>query len=67
MTTDHTEGKDIVEYMEDFYDDKALGYDKPHGNAILTIDMNNRDVYLAGFYKGEEYLDDYRLDLIQDR
>lgn len=68
LTTNDTKGKDIVEYMEDFYDDKALGYDKPHGNtAILTIDMNNRDVYLAGFYKGEEYLDDYRLDLIQDK
>lgn len=66
LTTNDTKGKDIVEYMEDFYDDKALGYDKPHGNtAILTIDMDNRDVYLAGFYKGEEYLDDYRLDLIR--
>lgn len=67
LTTYDTDGKDIVEYIEDFYDDNALGYDKPCGNAvILTIDMNNRGIYLAGFYKGEEYLDDYRLDLIRD-
>lgn len=68
LTTNDTKGKDIVPYMEDFYDEKALGYDKPHGNtAILTIDMKNRDVYLAGFYKGEEYLDDYRLDLVREK
>ena len=60
--------KDIVDYMEDFYDENELGYDKPHGNvAILTIDMKNRDVYLAGFYKGEKYLSDSRLDIIRDK
>ncbi|MNC43714.1 hypothetical protein D3C75_925890 [compost metagenome] len=51
---------------EDFYDSKAPGYDKPHGNtAILTMDMRNREVYLAGFYMGEEYLDDQRMDKIR--
>ena len=66
LTTRDSSFKDIVEYVEDFYDDEAFGYDKPHGNtAILTIDMKNRDVYLVGFYKGERYLDDSRLDLIR--
>ena len=68
LTTNDTGGKDIVDYAEDFYDKEAPGYDKPHGNtAILTIDMKNRDVYLAGFYKAEEYLDDSRLDLIREK
>ena len=68
MTTDDPKGKDVVKYMEDFYDDMALGYDKPHGNtAIITIDMENREVYLAGFYKAEKYLSDYRLDLIRNK
>ena len=54
LTTYDTDGKDIVEYTEDFYDDNALGYDNPCGNAvILTIDMNNRGIYLAGFIKGK--------------
>ena len=61
-------GKDIIDYMEDFYDEKGLGYDKSHGNtAILTIDMKNGDIYLAGYYKAEKYLDDYRLDIIRDK
>ncbi|MEW9094701.1 MAG: TPM domain-containing protein [Clostridiaceae bacterium] len=68
LTSNNMEGKDVVKYMQDFYDEKALGYDKPHGNcAILTIDMENREVYLAGFYRGKEYLDDSRLDLIRDK
>ncbi len=68
LTTDNTNGKDVVKYMEDFYDNMALGYNKPHGNtAIITIDMQHREVYLAGFYKAETYLSDYRLDLIRDK
>lgn len=68
LTTNDTQGKDVVQYMEDFYDEKGLGYDKAHGNtAILTLDMQNRESYVAGFYKGEEYLDNSRCDLIQDK
>lgn len=68
LTTDDTQGKDIVKYMQDFYDEKALGYDRPHGNcAILTVDMKNREVYLAGFYEAKKYLDDGRLDRIREK
>lgn len=68
LTTNDTKGKDVMKYMEDFYDEKALGYDKPHGNcAIITVDMQHRKVYLAGFYRGEKYLDDGRLDRIRGK
>ncbi|WP_409271876.1 TPM domain-containing protein [Neobacillus sp. SCS-31] len=67
ITLDGTNGKDIVQYVEDFYDEHGPGYDQPHGNtAFLAIDMNERDVYLAGFKKAEQYLDDSRLDLIRE-
>lgn len=68
LTISEPGGVDIVDYVEDFYDEKGLGYDKTHGNvAILTIDMENRDIYLAGFYEAEKYLDDHRLDKIRNR
>lgn len=68
LTTNSTQGKGAQKYMEDFYDENGLGYDKPHGNtAILTIDMENREVYVAGFYKGKEYLDNTRCDLIRKK
>lgn len=67
ITLNGTDGKDIVQYVEDFYDEHAPGYDQPHGNtAILAIDMQERDIYLAGFYKAEQYLDDGTLDLIRE-
>jgi uncharacterized protein len=68
LTSANQENIDVVKLTEDFYDNQAFGYDKPHGNAvILTLDMKNRDVYLAGFYKAEQYLDDGRLDKIRNR
>ncbi|OIJ15294.1 hypothetical protein BKP35_04690 [Anaerobacillus arseniciselenatis] len=67
LTANHTDGKSIEQFMGDFYDEKGLGFDKPHGNTvILTIDMNEREVYVAGFYKGEEYINNYRADLIRE-
>lgn len=68
LTTNNMENIDVVDMTEDFYDEMGLGYDKAFGNAvILTLDMNNRDVYLAGFYKAEKYLDDGRLDKIRNK
>ncbi|WP_434060103.1 TPM domain-containing protein [Paenibacillus amylolyticus] len=67
-TTNNVENQDVMLLTEDFYDKQGLGYDKKFGNAvILTMDMNNREVYLAGFYKAKEYLNDQRLDAIRNR
>ncbi|SDC44414.1 uncharacterized protein SAMN02799630_00313 [Paenibacillus sp. UNCCL117] len=68
VTSKNAENKDVMRMTQDFYDARAPGYDKPHGNAaILMVDMRNREVYLAGFYKAKEYLDDGRLDRIRTR
>jgi len=67
-TSPNEAGADVMRMTEDFYDELGPGYDKQHGNAvILTLDMNNREVYLAGFYKAEDYLDDGRLDKIRNK
>ncbi len=67
-TTDNPANSDVKELTERFYDEQAPGYDKAHGNAvILTVDMRNRGIYLAGFYKAETYLDDKRLDQIRNK
>lgn len=67
LTLDGTNGKDIKRYVEDYYDEEAPGYDQPHGNtAILAIDMEQRDIYLAGFKKAEDALDNETLDNIRE-
>ncbi|MBM7567068.1 TPM domain-containing protein [Paenibacillus sacheonensis] len=68
LTSTNAENQDVQLKTENFYDDQAPGYDKPHGNAvILTMDMRNREVYLAGFGKAETALDDSRLDKIRSK
>lgn len=68
LTSDNPENIDVELLTENFYDERAPGFDKTHGNAvILTLDMNNREVYLAGFYKAETYLDNDRLDEIRSQ
>lgn len=67
-TTDNPDYKDVQILTEDLYDSKGFGYDKRFGNAVLlTMDMRNREVYLAGFGKAKTLLDDQRLDQIRDR
>ncbi|GAA4852701.1 YgcG family protein [Paenibacillus vulneris] len=68
MTSNNDQDVDVKKMTENFYDENGPGYDKSHGNAvILTLDMKNRDIYLAGFYKAEQYLGDNRLDKIRDK
>ncbi len=68
VTSRNDDNADVQKMTEDFYDEHAPGYDKPHGNAvILTLDMKHREVYLAGFYKAKTYLDDDRLDRIRNK
>lgn len=63
LTTNDTDGKGFKKYTQDFYDEHLDG---PNA-AILTIDMGDREVYIAGFYKGKDYLDFDRIDLIIDK
>lgn len=58
---------DVKQYTEDFYDEKIEEQGLNKWNvAMITLDMYNREVYLAGFYKGKLYLNDSRLNKIRD-
>ena len=68
LTTNDTTGKYIKDYMGDFVDHNAVGYESASGStAIIALDMVNRDVYLGGFGKAEDYLDNNRLDKIRKK
>ncbi|MER2071084.1 MAG: TPM domain-containing protein [Psychrobacillus sp.] len=68
LTTNGADDKGLDTYVEDFADRTGIGYGKHNGSAaIVGIDMVNRDVVLRGFDKGEEYLDDKRMDLLRDK
>ncbi len=68
ITSNNTHNIDVKELTQNFYDDQAPGYNKKHGNAVLLLmDMKNRQFYIAGFYKAETYLDNNRLDRINNK
>lgn len=72
LTVNSVPNDDYETWTENFYDEYAPGYDKPHGNTvILTIVMSARDgsrnVHLEGYYKAEKYLDAGRLLKIQNK
>ena len=68
IVTVNEPGVDVKQYTEDFYDDKIAEKQLDKWNVVvLTLDMYNREVYLAGFYKGELYLDDHRLDKVREQ
>lgn len=68
LTVNRVENDEVETWTENFYDEYAPGYDKPHGNtAILTIVMDTNDVHLEGYYKAEKYLDSGRLTKIRNK
>ncbi len=67
LTTNDTEGKETVDYTDDFGDEHAFGYDKAYGNyMILCIDMQNRMVWLSTSGKAEMYFTEARIDALID-
>lgn len=57
----------LEKYMSDTVDEKEFGYDKKDGNAvIMTIDINSREVYIAGFGEAENQLSNDRVQLVLD-
>lgn len=37
--------RNMMNYADDFYDEKAFGYDKPHGDGVLILDNWYEDSY----------------------
>lgn len=67
LTTNDAEGKQTVDYADDFGDEHAFGYDEPYGNYIvLCIDMDNRVVWVSTSGKAIEYLTEARIDSLID-
>ncbi|MBP3543878.1 MAG: TPM domain-containing protein [Lachnospiraceae bacterium] len=67
LTTNDAEGKETMEYADDFGDEHAFGYDKEYGDyIILCIDMDNRVVWVSTSGKAIDYLTEARIDALID-
>ncbi|MBP5279712.1 MAG: TPM domain-containing protein [Erysipelotrichaceae bacterium] len=62
VTTRSTNGMDIDDYADDFYDYNGYGKD----GILLIIDMSDRSWYVSTKGKGITYFTDYGIDRIMD-
>lgn len=62
VTTNSLEGKSIVEYADDYYDDNGYGIDEDKSGLLLLIDMKDRKIYISTTGKAKSYFTDRRLD-----
>lgn len=56
LTVKGLDGKSPMEYADDFYDDHAFGFEKPHGTGILfLVDMEGRNWWISTSGKCMDY------------
>lgn len=69
ITTGDLGGKSPTVYMEDFYDEKAFGYEEEEGSAVLMLvnmEDGNRGVYIQGYGQSEYYVNNDRIEYMLD-
>lgn len=68
ITTDGLDGKDLIVYMDDFTDDLAEQFNRAEDNmAVLMMDMETKEINLAGYGRAEDLLDNSRLTNIRQQ
>lgn len=69
ITTEGLGGITRKQYLEDFYDETGLGYEKEFGTAALILidmDSGNRGVEIQGYGDAEYYINNDRTEYILD-
>ena len=61
-----TDGKDIVDFADDYFDYNGYGRGAGRSGIIMVIDMNGREMYLSTRGKCIDYFTDYGLETIAD-
>lgn len=66
VTTEDAAGKTAKLYAEDFYVENELGYGRNQDGALLLIDMDNREAWIATTGSAIRYLTDQRIEDLLD-
>jgi len=67
VTVDDAEGKSAESYVDDYYDELALGYEQAHGTGILfLIDMDNRIFDISTGGEAQVMYTDWEIDRMLD-
>lgn len=67
ITIEGTQEQSIREYLEDFTDQLSKEFNRQEDNMIaLALDIGNREFFVMGIGRGEEYIDNNRVEKILD-
>lgn len=69
ITVDSLDGITRKKYLEDFYDEYGLGYDKEFGDTVLLLinmDPTDRGVEIQGYGTAEYYVNNDRIEYMLD-
>lgn len=66
LTVEDAEGKTAEEYADDFYDSHGLGVGEDASGLLLSIDMDNREIYISTSGYALRVLTDARIEKVLD-
>lgn len=64
LTVGDAEGKTAAEYADDFYDSHKIGIGSQSSGALLSIDMDNREIWLSTLGETARVLTDSRVERV---
>ena len=66
LTVNSTDGKDIMDYADDYYDENDYGCGEDKDGCLLVINMTEREWWITTTGYGIEALTDYGIEYIGD-
>ncbi|MBO4218209.1 MAG: TPM domain-containing protein [Erysipelotrichaceae bacterium] len=66
LIANDTDGKDLIDFADDYYDAHGFGRGSDRSGIMLVIDMGGREMYMTTSGKCIEYFTDYGLECIAD-
>lgn len=66
LTVEDAGGKTAAEYADDFYDSRQIGSGSQSSGALLSIDMDNREIWLSTLGETARVLTDSRVERVLD-
>ena len=66
VTTNDAEGKNQVQYADDFYNNNNYGYGNDADGLIFLIDMDNRQICISACGLAQRYFTDARVNKMLD-
>jgi len=66
VITDDTEGKNSMNYADDYYDYNGYGVGDDYSGLLMLINMDKRELWISTTGKAIDIFTDYRIDIMVD-